>query len=101
MATRLLLLLLLLLMSVLLGLTAKAFLVDASPCLLKHFAVDHHHHHAREVEGTDGREDCISQILKYNTPCMLITKYHGAEINPFNASCSKLLLFEVFSAVLV
>ena len=32
---------------------------------------------------------------------MLATKFNTAYINPFNASCSRLLLFEGFSAILV
>jgi len=64
-----------LLLSVLhqLRLGAKTLLVDASPRRLKNLSVDDHHHDARQVEGTDGREYRVSKILAENTSDIQIT----------------------------
>jgi len=58
-----LVLLLLLMLGLWLVAAAEALLVDARPGRLEHLAVDDHHDDARQVEGTDGREDCISKVL--------------------------------------
>ena len=61
------LLLLALVVVLLLRLTAKPLLVDACTGCLEHLGVDDHHHATRQVEGTDGGEDRVAEILHRST----------------------------------